>query len=295
MATDSDDRGNADPLSAILTDTETFLGRWLDRFEGLLTHGERLAAWEQQLRGREQELAVAAEELNARRRRWTESHEREVEILQHQVEELTQAWLRLEDEQRGLADTMPVPSPAAATARPLESPRTPGSPRTPESPQSPDSPRPPEPEFSAGHSPSPSVSHRVLEPEASGSPSAGPAHGNDPEVSQEPSRISGGDPGIPAGGISATATPRRGQAATPAPIPVGLKSRDVTKHSMPQPAAGEESGPPRKLSQFADADESREDNRAGEATPPPNLPRESRFEQFRQLHREVGLASRPHS
>lgn len=277
MSTDSDDRGDADPLSDILTDTETFLGRWLDRFEGLLTHGERLAVWEQQLRGREQELSVAADELSARRRRWTESHEREVEILQQQVEELTQAWLRLEDEQRGLANTLPGQSPSANT-----SPSANASPALDASP-------------SPEAYPSPAAFRSARESEGNGSSSAGPADVSDPETSLNPVTTSGVDDRTSTGGKPAATTPRRGQAATPAPIPVGLKSRDVSQAALPKPAAGDENGPPRKLSQATDLDESREGNRGGEPAPTPNLPRESRFEQFRQLRREVGLASRPRS
>lgn len=82
-------------LPQIARDIETFFDNWSPRMQQLLDRCRDLAE-------REEEVRQAEEGLKEQRRAWDAQRQREDEEINETVQQLTDAWLRLESEQRAL-------------------------------------------------------------------------------------------------------------------------------------------------------------------------------------------------
>lgn len=262
-----------DSMERIFDDVEAFLGRWMNRFGGVLEQFRTLAEREQDLASREVTLEQSKSDFKQQRQRWAAQRDDELALLQQQVEELTEAWLRLENEQR----VSPTVTPSTASAPPVEEVRKPFKPGE-MGPQSPSIlPQP----SGVKSSPAPVTTSQGAPPSGSSSP------GTTPLGVSSPGHLPPG-PLIPGPKPEGEGQPlTRSSHTTPAPIPAALKSRSIQVQG-----SHHDPGRPATISQTGNG-------QAGEAHRPAaaNAPttRESSLEQFQQLQREVGLNLRPSS
>ncbi len=314
---------SVESVAAVVDDIEAYLQRWMTRINRVLGHaydlayredhvGQRenefaqreiefsrceqeLAEREHELQFRERQLVETTDEFRRLRERWAMQRDAEMEQMQQQVEELTEAWLRLEHEQRssafpsagqrGLAKRDAADDADAAGGSPLadavcdpadrDSSRSWHSDHVSDHDDADEATGVPGPASVPG--PANVSGHTNVSGPASGSLLVG-GSGPQPAVSGPATRASRAVSDVsPSGGERAGANAGRPTLPSPAPIPASLKGRHAST------ASGEPTHPdhgrPATISPADSGD------------PPP--PRESSYQQFQHLQRELGHSSRP--
>lgn len=159
----------ADSLECLMSDVEGFLGEWTDRCRTMLAFAGELRAREQDLAVREDALAEWTAQAEAQQRLWESQREAEHHALQQQIEELTEAWLRLEQEQKGIAPDLDANAARTPSRAPAEEPALQTAAPAPVTNIAPPVPIGPQPSPIASPSPAPTISrHFMVPPPAAG-------------------------------------------------------------------------------------------------------------------------------